>query len=180
MAKGKKKDGGQQDKAKKSAGGGGGLLLLVIGLFALGYADPPSGSTTTPSLTAVASSDALPCAAYSYGQVRQFFLAHECVRLHRVLFQSRDVDGKTMLVAVSLVGMPNSSDAAGLKQLDDRSGTGNVTELSQGGVRFTGMHYVSGVNGDTVTVAEAEPLSGQPSAAMLLAAAQAGLAAEQR
>lgn len=52
--------------------------------------------------------------------------------------------------------MPNEAQAAELKRLIDRHGTGNITEMNRerGGryrdVRFTGEHYASDREGTTV------------------------------
>ena len=69
-----------------------------------------------------------------------------------------------MLVAVAWVDMPNEAQAAELKRLVDRHGTGNITELNRerGGrhrdVRFTGEHYASNRSDNTVINAQAEPV----------------------
>jgi len=58
--------------------------------------------------------------------------------------------------------MSDATAAADLRTLIDRQGTGNITELvTPGGpVRFTGTHYASRIDGNTVTLAQAEPAPG--------------------
>ncbi|MQA11733.1 MAG: hypothetical protein GEU98_24925 [Pseudonocardiaceae bacterium] len=51
--------------------------------------------------------------------------------------------------------MPTSEQAQQLRNLVDRTGTGNLTEL--GTTEFTGIYYDSRTEGNTVTIAQAEP-----------------------
>ena len=119
------------------------------------------------------------CAAHSYGKVRQFFQEHPCSALFRALYEVRGPGGARVLVAMAWVDMPDAAQAAALKSLVDRPGTGNITELSKEqrryrSVRFTGQHqhYASLQDGATVINAQAEPL-GDTATAVSLAQAVA-------
>lgn len=107
-------------------------------------------------------SDEGDCAAHSYGLVREFFQEYSCSALFRVLFEVRD--GRVVvLVAVAWVDMPDVRHARAFKDLVDRDGTGNITELSRErgpyqDVRFTGEHYASIREDSTVINAQAQPL----------------------
>lgn len=90
------------------------------------------------------------CAAYSYGLVHHFFLAHPCKWVARASLTLRASDNSVILVAISCVDMRNTALAKAYKRLVDAPGTGNVLELSrQSGpyknVRFTGDFYESGM-----------------------------------
>lgn len=102
------------------------------------------------------------CAAHSYGLVREFFQENPCSALFRALFEVHD--GRVVvLVAVAWVDMPDVRQARAFKDLVDRDGTGNITELSRErgpyqDVRFTGEHYASIREDSTVINAQAQPL----------------------
>lgn len=103
------------------------------------------------------------CAEHSYGAVQRWFREHPCTALYRALLEVRDRRGGLVLVAVAWVDMPDAAEAAELKRLVDRHGTGNVTELNRErgpyrDVRFTGEHYASRREGATVVNAQAEPV----------------------
>ncbi|WP_131772076.1 hypothetical protein [Candidatus Protofrankia datiscae] len=60
--------------------------------------------------------------------------------------------------------MPNVNDAAAYKQLVDTYGTGNITELSRESgryhtVRYTGVRYISSIDGAVIANAQAEPVA---------------------
>ncbi len=115
------------------------------------------------------------CAARSYGQVQVFFRQQPCTNLFRALFDVRDAQGDTAVVAVAWVDMPDASQAGQFQRLVDESGTGNVAELPANGVRFTGEHYVSTREDVTVVNAQAEPAGRTASAAALAEAITAAL-----
>ncbi len=103
------------------------------------------------------------CAAHSYGQVQDFFQAHPCDALFRGLYEVHGAGGSRVLVAVAWVDMPDVAEAIEFKNLVDRWGTGNITELSKEQslyrrVRFTGQQYASVQDGSTVVNAQVEPL----------------------
>ena len=112
------------------------------------------------------------CAAHSYGEVQRWFREHPCEALYRALFEVRDRHGTLVLVAVAWVDMADEARARELKRLVDRSGTGNVTELSRErgryrSVRFDGEHYASHQEGSTVVNAQAQPVGRAARAAEL-------------
>jgi hypothetical protein len=103
------------------------------------------------------------CAAHSYGEVQRWFRQHPCQALYRALFEVRDRRGGLGLVAVAWVDMPDVAQAVEFKQLVDRSGTGNVTELSRErgryrNVRFDGERYASRREDTTVVNAQVQPV----------------------
>ncbi|MFD0203710.1 MULTISPECIES: hypothetical protein [Saccharothrix] len=110
------------------------------------------------------------CAESSYGQVRDYLAAHPCTSLTRVLYDASDGTG-TARVAVAWVTMPDSVQAAELKTLVDRHGTGNITELTKDGIRFTGLRYASRIDGNTIVLAQAERAPGSTLADPVLKAA---------
>lgn len=108
---------------------------------------------------------ALDCLQHSFGDVREFFLHTPCRSLDRLLLTIGDDKGTVVVVSVAWVAMRNRSQAQRFKDLDDTHGTGNITPLAgalldMADVRFTGRHYDSRRDKNTVVVAEAEPLSG--------------------
>jgi hypothetical protein len=109
------------------------------------------------------------CFDNSYGQVHNFFKTHPCKWLARAyLAVGGDGDG-VILVAISWVDMRSVSLAQKYKRLVDRSGTGNVTELSRDSgpyknVRFSGDFYISGIGGTSVWNAQAQPVVPTPTA----------------
>lgn len=114
---------------------------------------------------------------YSYGDVQTFMSEHPCSALERGLFEATGAAGNTMTVATATVTMASAQQAEQLRALVDRPGTGNIRELAPG---FSGNHYASHVDGNTVTIAQAEPkLLEQAPAAALDRAARAALAVPQ-
>jgi hypothetical protein len=107
----------------------------------------------------------LECVVNSFGQVREFFVRTPCRSLDRLLFGFTDDAGNVAVVSVAWVRMRSVAQSRKFQALDDEYGTGNVTPL--GGalldladIRFTGQHYASRRDGDTVVIAEAEPATG--------------------
>jgi hypothetical protein len=101
------------------------------------------------------------CAAHAYGEVKTYLRAHPCVGYARRMSQVRPDGGGTVLVAVSAVQMPTSGQAAQLRTLVDRNGSGNITELSRErgpftGVRYDGAGYRSRQEGDLVVTSQAQ------------------------
>ena len=95
--------------------------------------------------------------------MREFFRDCPCSALFRALFEVRDERGNVVLVAVAWVDLPDVRQARGFKELVDRDGTGNITELSREtgpyqDVRFTGDHYASVRDAATVINAQAQPV----------------------
>ncbi|WP_157621576.1 hypothetical protein [Saccharothrix sp. NRRL B-16348] len=105
------------------------------------------------------------CVATSFGQIREFFTAHRCTYLERVLFTVADADGNTAVVSVAWVGLSSRSHAAEFDSLIGIHGNGDITPLGGqllelGEIDFTGLRYGSDRDGTAVTVAEAENVLG--------------------
>lgn len=116
--------------------------------------------------------DDLRCAVQSFGQVQQFFVSHPCKKLDQLVFALSDAHGDVIVGTVMWVTMPSADQADQLKQLEDTYGTGDVTPftsdvLGLAGIRFTGQHYKSRLDGSLFVIAETEPLRGQPSNTLL-------------
>ncbi|MEU5695321.1 hypothetical protein [Actinosynnema sp. NPDC020468] len=132
-------------------------VLLLVALNSSGGRAPSAAPDFTPTL--LARSEGGSCAGLSYGQAHDHFLTHPCTALVRAAYDAVDRSGATLRLAVARVTMPDATAAADLRALIDRPGTGNITEMVTG-VRFTGTHYASRVDGTTVTLAQAEPAPG--------------------
>jgi len=115
------------------------------------------------------------CAANSYGQVHDFFAAQPCEAMGRAVFEI--VEGADrIIVAVSVVDMPDAEQARTYQRLVDTHGTGNVTELrASRRVTWTGKHYESALNETTVVNAQAEPAGRTATAARLASAVAAAI-----
>ena len=154
------------------------LLLAAVGVWALRSPSPPPPAQAHPSSSATQTSAIkvaggfqftqhaartdTDCAANAYGKVADFFKNSPCTRLDRAIYSST-VDGKVVVVSVSVVQMPDESKATELKKLADTNGTGNVSDLLRAGVRvpggpdsLTNAGYASGRDGAVVVIAEAD------------------------
>ncbi|WP_206795878.1 hypothetical protein [Amycolatopsis sp. MtRt-6] len=112
------------------------------------------------------------CAPYAFGQVQDFFVRHPCKALSRMLLAAGDGGGNTVVVTIAWVRMPRTTEARDLRQLADRDGTGNIYAvpdalLKRAGVRFTGEHYESRLDGSLLVIAEAASGGGHPDPAVL-------------
>lgn len=99
------------------------------------------------------------CAANSTGEVRTWFTQHPCQRLARALYNT--VYGNSrVVVAVAVVNTASPADAAALKSIADRDGTGNVNDLIKDGTahlqdapkRLAAGKYGSKTDGNQVTI----------------------------
>ncbi|MGY1773940.1 hypothetical protein [Blastococcus sp. SYSU D00813] len=203
------------DRTRRLAllGGGAALvvLLLVLGLvLALGGDDgddrqagdtAPTPSSAAPSddvtlaVGAQTTLDGLPftlqrlqeddgCADHAYGSVADFFARTDCAGLARALW-STQVDGRAVVVSVSVVDMGEEGAADALRALADTSGSGNVNDLLREGVRYpggpeelTGAEYASAVEGTVVTIVETDWVGPAGSTADLDLVAATALALE--
>lgn len=103
------------------------------------------------------------CEAHSYGQVRDFFVAHRCEYMIRSYGEFLDTKGDAILVAFSWVEMPTQGEATRYLGLVDKGATGNVTELTRDtwkyrNVKFTGLGYKSDIQGRGVWNIQLEPV----------------------
>lgn len=130
--------------------------------------DPATSVRAGPSgdLTVRATRTDTDCAAHSYGRVQKFLTDHPCRSVRRALYTGTDA-GEPVVVAVSTVAMASESDATGLQQLADVSGTGNVSDLLREGVSFDGApsrlhdaNYASRLRGPVLVIVEAGTVSG--------------------
>ncbi|MFD7656448.1 hypothetical protein ACFV4N_20965 [Actinosynnema sp. NPDC059797] len=139
-----------------------GLVLKGVGLLGVAVLSglvwllvKPSGeTTTTPTTTstpagqfAFTKSPQVPeplrdsdCASHAYGETRTFLTKTPCQQLTRALYTTTTPDGATVYTSVSVVRMKTAEDAAALKDLTNRNGTGNVNDLiKDGAVEVPGM-----------------------------------------
>ncbi|MGY1620578.1 hypothetical protein ACI789_00090 [Geodermatophilus sp. SYSU D00965] len=100
------------------------------------------------------------CEGNAYGAVADFFSDTDCAGLARALY-STEVQGRPVVVSVSVVDMGEASPARALRALADRNGSGNVSDLLREGARYDGgpdqlkdAEYASAVSGSTVTIVE--------------------------
>lgn len=73
------------------------------------------------------------CASHAYGQTRTFLTDTPCQQLTRGMYTTTTPDGVTVYTSVSVVRMKSAEDAAKLKDLTTRDGTGNVNDLVKDG-----------------------------------------------
>ncbi|MFD1152251.1 hypothetical protein [Saccharothrix hoggarensis] len=73
------------------------------------------------------------CAPHAYGETQRFLTATPCQQLTRGLYTTTTPDGVTVYTSVSVVRMKTAEDAAKLKELTTRDGTGNVNDLVKDG-----------------------------------------------
>ncbi|MGY1845409.1 hypothetical protein [Modestobacter sp. SYSU DS0875] len=100
------------------------------------------------------------CADHAYGSVASFFAENECTGLVRSLW-SAEADGRSAVVSVAEVTMPEASLAQALRALADTDGSGNVSDLLREGIgypgappRLQGAQYASSQRGIGVTIVE--------------------------
>jgi hypothetical protein len=87
------------------------------------------------------------CAKHAYGQIQTFLKNTPCDHLTRQLFVTK-VDGRTVYTSVSVVTMPDEEKAAALRDLTDKDGSGNVSDVVRDGVvKIDGLDRLSGGEG---------------------------------
>jgi hypothetical protein len=74
------------------------------------------------------------CADHAYEQVRSFLQSTPCQQLTRALYTTSTSDGRKVYTNVSVVRMATADDAAKLRALTDKDGTGNVNDLVREGM----------------------------------------------
>lgn len=99
------------------------------------------------------------CAANSTGEVRTWFTQHPCQRLARALYNTAYGNSR-VVVAIAVVTTASPGDAAALKSIADRDGTGNIKDLIKDGTahlqdapkRLAAGKYGSKTDGNQVTI----------------------------
>jgi hypothetical protein len=87
------------------------------------------------------------CAKHAYGAIQTFLTNTPCDHLTRQLFVT-DVEGRTVYTSVSAVTMPDEDKAAELRDLTDKDGSGNVSDVVRDGeVKIDGLDRLSGDDG---------------------------------
>jgi len=88
------------------------------------------------------------CAKHAYGKQVPAFLANTpCDHLTRQLFVTK-VDGRTVYTSVSVITMKTEAKAAELRDLTDKDGTGNISDVVRDGlVKIEGLKGLSGHDG---------------------------------
>ncbi|GAB2985661.1 hypothetical protein [Saccharothrix stipae] len=132
-----------------------GMVLKGLGLLGVAVVSglvwlvvmPKNNPTGTPATTstpagefAFSASPDVPeplqdsdCAVHAYGQTKTFLTSTPCQQLTRGLYTTTTPDGVTVYTSVSVVRMKTVEDAAKLKDLTTRDGTGNVNDLVKDG-----------------------------------------------
>jgi hypothetical protein len=125
-----------------------GLGLLAVAVlsgfiwwYVHGESPPPStatGTSTAPSSGQFAFTPAQEapeprhdssCAEHAYGDIKTFFQTTRCDQLTRTLYTTTAPDGRKVYTNLSVVRMRTADDAAKLRALTDKDGTGNVNDL---------------------------------------------------
>ncbi|MBB5953571.1 hypothetical protein FHS29_000141 [Saccharothrix tamanrassetensis] len=117
------------------------------------------------------------CVVSSFGRVQEYFRVNRCASMDRMLFAVGDGAGNSAVISVVWVGFASRGDAVGFKGLIDEHGSGDVRPLGGAAleladVAFTGRNYGSDRDGSTITIAEAESVSGVVGAEVLDALAE--------
>jgi hypothetical protein len=87
------------------------------------------------------------CAKHAYGDIQKFLTDTPCDHLTRQLFVTK-VDGRTVYTSVSAVTMSDEGKAADLRDLTDKDGSGNVSDVVRDGeVKIDGLDRLSGDDG---------------------------------
>lgn len=106
------------------------------------------------------------CLLNSTDRVRDYLAEHRCTSLDRNLFAVGDGHGNAAVISVARVGFPKKSDADGCEKVEEVQGSGDIKPLGAAllgldGVKFSGRHFQSRVDGRAMVVAETETVAGQ-------------------
>ncbi|UKD52511.1 hypothetical protein L3Q65_32015 [Amycolatopsis sp. FU40] len=106
------------------------------------------------------------CLLNSTGRVREYLARHRCTSLHRNLFAVGDGHGNAAVLSIARVGFPKKSDAEGCEKVEEVQGSGDIKPLGAAllgldGVKFSGHHFQSRVDGRAMVVAETETVAGK-------------------
>jgi hypothetical protein len=106
------------------------------------------------------------CVAASTDRVREFFLRTPCTSLDRILFAVGDGRGNSAVISIAWVGFRNRGDGDAFERVEKVQGSGDISPL--GGalidlahIRFTGRHFQSRRDGNTIVIAETESAAGR-------------------
>lgn len=162
------------------------LILLAVGGHHSSNQAGGSGSTAgnsssagRPTNSAHSAASALPdgwvrqaadrqtdCAAHAYGQVQAFFARTPCTSVQRLLATTKS-DGRTVVIASSVVSFQTAGQAQQYLTLVNADGTGNIADLLREGVSYPGgpdklpdAAFASRLDGNRVLVAEAGYVGG--------------------
>lgn len=88
------------------------------------------------------------CAEHAYGkQVPPFLASTPCDHLTRQLYVTKD-EGRTIYTSVSVITMKTEANAAALRDLTDKDGTGNISDVVRDGlVKIEGLGKLSAHDG---------------------------------
>ena len=87
------------------------------------------------------------CPEHAYGDIKTFLETTKCERLTRQLFTT-EVEGRTVYTSVSVVTMATDGAAGELRDLTDKDGSGNVSDVVRDKVvSINGMDRLSGGEG---------------------------------
>ncbi|HEX6356961.1 hypothetical protein [Actinophytocola sp.] len=88
------------------------------------------------------------CAKHAYDDIQRFLQTNPCERLTRQLFQTEVDGGRMVYASVSVVTMPSEDKAAELRDLTDKNGTGNVSDVVKDQlVKIDGLTSLAGGGG---------------------------------
>lgn len=109
------------------------------------------------------------CVGNSHGEIRQLFMHTPCRSLDRMLVRLGDAKGNQIAISIAWVKMHTPSAARSLRKRIDVHATGDIVPLPGAvvGVKaldWTGWNYGSNRSGRSVTIAEVEPVRGNPDA----------------
>jgi hypothetical protein len=116
-----------------------GLVWLVVMPKSTPGGTPAPTSTPAGEFSFAASPDVpepmkdSDCASHAYGQTKTFLTNTPCLQLTRGMYTTTTSDGMKVYTSVSIVRMKTTEDAAKLKDLTSRDGTGNVNDLVKDG-----------------------------------------------
>jgi hypothetical protein len=102
------------------------------------------------------------CPEHAYGETKRFLDSTKCDRLTRQLYVTK-VDGRTVYTSVSVVTMADGAAADELRQLTDKNGSGNVSDVVRDKlVTIPGLEalnsggYAASQSGRNVIIVESE------------------------
>ncbi|MCU1680899.1 MAG: hypothetical protein JWQ81_1638 [Amycolatopsis sp.] len=112
------------------------------------------------------------CLAASTGKVQEFFLRTPCTSLDRLVLAVGDGHGNAAIMSVVWVGFRTSADVDAFERVERIQGSGDVKPLGSAllglaNLRFSGLHYHSRSEKNTIEIAETENATGHMSTPVL-------------